>query len=306
MACSKYGQDIIKESSNRTVDYAYHGVDHDIYRVTGVRDDVRKMMKWEDKFVITCVASNVRRKQIPRLIQAVSLLKEQYRQKDIVLYLHTIPFNRYWLEGHNLMEVVRMFGVERETFFHPLMAKRGSSIPEVTGDPSNPGLAELYQASDLFVNPSQVEGFGLPAAEAMACGVPTLVTKYAAGWEVVSPAGRGIPIADWEVHKSSTLYANVSVPKLAAEILRLKRNPNERQRMSAMGLERVKAFQWSTFTQKLIPAVENSIAIYQERHSKDEEQDTSADSPGGERQYLRQRQGQGTLQEDADVLEGQG
>ena len=56
-----------------------------------------------------------------------------------------------------------------------------------------PGLVEMYNASDLFVLPSQVEGFGLPIAEAMACGLPVMVTKYAAGWEVASPAGKGNP-----------------------------------------------------------------------------------------------------------------
>lgn len=270
ITCSKYGVNVVKRELGRDIDYAYHGVDHDTFKVNGLRDDVRKAMKWEDKFVIMAVSTNVRRKQLPRLIEAVAKLKHEYKQKDIVLYLHTVPFQNHWLDGWNLMEIAKMYDVGDITLFHPLMSGFGKSVPETTGNPRNPGLVELYNAADLFVLPSQVEGFGLPIAEAMACGVPVMVTKYAAGWEVASPAGRGIPVADWEVHKSGTVYANVSVPEMAKEILRLKRDPKARQRMSEAGLERVKDFTWKGFTDKLIPAMEAAIVTHKERNLSQE------------------------------------
>lgn len=270
MTCSRYGVDVVKKELGRDIDYAYHGVDHNVFRVNGLRDEVRRTMKWEDKFVVMCVSTNVRRKQLPRLIEAIAKLRHQYKQKDVVLYLHTVPFQNHWLEGWNLIEIARMYGVEDAIMFHPMMNGFGKSVPEQTGNPAFPGLVELYNAADLFVLPSQVEGFGLPIAEAMACGVPVLVTKYAAGWEVASPAGRGIPVGDWEVHKSGTVYANVSVDGMASEILRLKRDEKGRKRMSAMGLERVKDFTWTGFTDKLVPALEAAIVTHQGRNVKEE------------------------------------
>ncbi len=207
-------------------------------------------------------------------------LRYQYHKEDIRLYLHCVPFDNYWLEGWNLPEIASMYGVYDLVQFHPSMHRHNASIPDV-GTKELPGLAQLVASSDLFVLPSQVEGFGLPIAEAMACGTPVLVTKYAAGWEVASPAGRGIPIKDFEVHKSGTLYANVDVDGLAKEILRLKNSPKELARMSEAGLVRAQDFQWSDFEDALIPAMENAYSAYNIRRASRQEEDTGEEREEG-------------------------
>src|SRR5205823_13658534 len=49
-------------------------------------------------------------------------------------------------------------------------------------------LPLLYNMAEVFAYPSLYEGFGLPAAEAMACGTPTLVSTDGALAEVVGNA----------------------------------------------------------------------------------------------------------------------
>ena len=55
---------------------------------------------------------------------------------------------------------------------------------------SNQELAEEYAAASLAIVPSLYEGFGLPAAEAMACAVPLICSDGGALPEVVGDAAR--------------------------------------------------------------------------------------------------------------------
>ena len=59
-------------------------------------------------------------------------------------------------------------------------------------------IRHLYASSAVAVVPSEYEGFGLPAGEAMACGVPLVSTDGGALPEVVGQAGRVVPAADSE------------------------------------------------------------------------------------------------------------
>lgn len=252
--CSKYGVEIVKRDMGVDIDYVYHGVDTNVFypMTDSERAAYRTRLGWDGKFVVTVVAQNVRRKQLTRLIEAIAIIKHQYGVKDVVLYLHTVPFQGYWLEGHNLPEVAAGFHLTDEVVFNPLMSGFGKAIPE-NGDLDVPGLRELVGSADLFVLPSQVEGFGLPLVEAMAVGTPVATTKYAAGWEVARlGGGTGIEPHDWEIHKSGTRYANLDPQNIAKTILALKRDPRKLARMRGEGLEAVKHFKWSAFEELVI------------------------------------------------------
>ncbi len=54
-------------------------------------------------------------------------------------------------------------------------------------------LALWYNSAETFVYPSVFEGFGLPVLEAMACGVPVIVSDASSLPEIAANAGLCLP-----------------------------------------------------------------------------------------------------------------
>jgi glycosyltransferase involved in cell wall biosynthesis len=79
-----------------------------------------------------------------------------------------------------------------------------------------PDLVSLYQGATGFLMTSRYEGFGLPALEAMACGVPVVAFANSAVTEVVS--GGGHLVEDGDVGAMTAAIRQVlDSPFLAAE-----------------------------------------------------------------------------------------
>ena len=92
-------------------------------------------------------------------------------------------------------------------------------------------IADLYARASIAVVPSEYEGFGFPAAEAMACGVAVVSTSGGALPEVVGDAGIIVPCKDAQA--------------LAAGIRKLLVNPELRDRLAQEGRQRIlQSFNW--------------------------------------------------------------
>ena len=83
----------------------------------------------------------------------------------------------------------------------------------------------LYAEATIAVVPSVYEGFGLPAGEAMACGVPVVSTDGGALPEVVGDAGLLVPVRD--------------APALSEAISRLLNDAILREELGARGRRRM-------------------------------------------------------------------
>jgi glycosyltransferase involved in cell wall biosynthesis len=65
-------------------------------------------------------------------------------------------------------------------------------------------LADEYRSATLVLQPSEREGFGLPVAEAMACGAPVLASDIPVLREVGGEAARYAPVADIDAWADAT------------------------------------------------------------------------------------------------------
>lgn len=107
-----------------------------------------------------------------------------------------------------------------------------------TGLVPDDDLALLYHAADVFVFPSLYEGFGYPPLEAMACGVPVVVSNSSSLPEVVGDAG---------------LYIDPLNPKdIAEKILQVISSPELAEKLMLLGLKRAQQFSMERMAQKYL------------------------------------------------------
>ena len=52
-------------------------------------------------------------------------------------------------------------------------------------EPPRADVIDFYAAADIYVSPSKEDSFGLPVAEAMACGLPVITSKFAGVSELI-------------------------------------------------------------------------------------------------------------------------
>lgn len=103
-------------------------------------------------------------------------------------------------------------------------------------------LPQLYGRCALFVFPSLHEGFGLPAAEAMACGAPVIASNSSSLPEVVG-------LAD-------ALFDPAEPGEIAALMARVLGTSELRRRLVAHGLRQAARFTWEACAERAWDALE--------------------------------------------------
>ncbi len=113
----------------------------------------------------------------------------------------------------------------------------------LTGYVPDEDLPYLYAGSELLVNASLYEGFGLPLIEAMACGVPVLASRASCFPETAADAARYMDPRD-----------PAAIADAIEEVLE---DGCLRQELIQKGLERAKAFRWEA-------AARQTLQVYKE------------------------------------------
>ena len=102
-------------------------------------------------------------------------------------------------------------------------------------------LAALYRRAALVLQPSEAEGFGLPMAEAMACGAPLLVSDLPVLREVCGDVATYRPVADVAAWVDAAL----------ALLDERSRRPDLAHSRRDAGLARSSGFRWEAHADRL-------------------------------------------------------
>lgn len=151
------------------------------------------------------------RKNIIHIMEAFELITERYPDIKLVLSGKVAP---------NAAPIISKL----ESF-----SQRSKVI--LTGYVSDEQKRALLSGAEIFLFPSEYEGFGLPVLEAMACGAPVITTNISS-----------LP----EVGGDAAIYVSPNKPEqLAYEIERLLNSEALRSEFIQKGIARASEFSWN-------------------------------------------------------------
>lgn len=128
----------------------------------------------------------------------------------------------------------------------PLIERLGlTDRVKVCGYVGGAELVELYRGASALVCPSLYEGFGLPVAEAMACGVPAVVSRTSCFPEVAGSAALFVDPED--------------TGSIVRGLLAVLTDEPLRERLIAAGRERARELSWERTAEKTLAVYEAAI-----------------------------------------------
>lgn len=182
LAMSQFGKEMLK-LENIDSHYIPHAIEKDFEPTetlfTGADEITGREFLGvsEDTFVVGMNAANKgiypNRKAFGENLMAFSLFAKD--KPNAVLYIHADPAPT--LGGIDIIQLAQAVGLKPDQLIFPdRYSLRGSINHKV--------LAAIYSSFDVLLAPSMGEGFGIPTVEAQACGVPVIVSDFAASSEL--------------------------------------------------------------------------------------------------------------------------
>jgi glycosyltransferase involved in cell wall biosynthesis len=185
------------------------------------REQVRNRHGLDGPFILF-VSTIEPRKNVPTLLRAIWQLIECYKE-DVHLVL---AGGKGWL-FEDAFAIVEELKLDDRVHF--------------VGRVSSEDLLYLYNAAEMLAHPAFYEGFGLPPLEAMACGLPVVVSNVASLPEVVGDAG--------------LLIDPHGVDELTVSMWRILNDSELAQELREKGLRQAARFSWER-------AARETLAIY--------------------------------------------
>ena len=157
------------------------------------------------------------------------------RRKRIQDVLGIFAKLRARLPKLRLLRVGGVFTSEQQRLVHELGLQNSIDVfPHIDAAQ----LASVYRRARVLIQPSESEGFGLPVAEAMACGTPVIASDIPALREVGGGAAEYCPVGDIDTWSSRTLEL-------------LSEDSDRREVRSRACIEQASQFSWSKYASRM-------------------------------------------------------
>ncbi len=184
---------------------------------TRAQTRMRDLLGWDAPYVLY-VGTLEPRKNLETLLRAFARVKKSHPHRLVLA--GGMGWNMQHLPG-----LIDRLGLTQRV-----------SLPSYL--PTRQDLVAAYSAADLFVLPSHYEGFGLPLAEAMACGCPAIASDASSLPEVGGDAVR--------------YFSPQDEPELARLMDDLLARPDIRSAMAKQGCAQAKRFTWDDTARRIL------------------------------------------------------
>ncbi len=200
---SKFGQEQLRlKGINST--YIPHTVDTTIFKPLSPEEKKDRKINAglpQDSFIVGMVAANKDnppRKSFQEAIEAFAVFLQKV--PNALLYIHTLP---EFPGGFPIKEYATFLHIGDHMLF-PDAYQMGFNMKKEQ-------MAKVYGVMDMLLMPSRSEGFGVPAIEAQACGVPVVVNNFTSMPELVQKGVTG-EVCEVIYKQFSHLLSYIGIP----------------------------------------------------------------------------------------------
>lgn len=201
----------------------YHGYEPDLFHVIDCKSRVAETLAdygIHSEYLLY-VGGLAPEKNVPNLLRSYQIAKAEYGL-DLPLVMCGLTPQFYKREFIRVRMLIRHLGIQDKVQILHYVPHRD--------------LPAFYNGAKAVLSPSLSEGFGFAPLEAMACGVPVVVSTRPAMPEIAGDAGYYVDPEDTD-QMAQGIYNVVHDSELSA-------------RMSERGLERARAFSWEKCAQE--------------------------------------------------------
>lgn len=219
----------------------------------GIKNEIMQSYQVSgQKIAVVPNGVNIDEFNIPRAVEARARMRQTYQisSDDVVIIFPAHEFKRKGLS--QLIQAVSAISVSNIKIlvvgrddsnpFRSLAADLHCSDRVIFAGPTS-SIADFFNASDLLVFPTIYEPFGLIITEAMASGLPVIVSRSSGAAELITDGVDGLLINDPS-----------DVDEIRTHILNLSRTGDRRHAMGKEARQTALKYSWANIARKTMQA----------------------------------------------------